>query len=482
VTPTVGTYRSAMSQSDGLANRVRLLAHPLVTGSLALLAVNDHVLKAWSGPLSGPLAEPARTVTGKSSDFAGVMLLALLAGIVTGRRVPSLTAVGLGFAALKLSPSVASLAAPLLGGVTRTDPTDLIALLALGPAHRFLARTGPASPAAIAPPSPGPGRLALFTRPALTVLVLFLAVPAITATSPCGDPPLIDTLAVSTDGRIYTHVSGDRSDRRGTASRPPPDEGPGSGSTAAAEDVNDPMVGRWAVSDDGRTWTRADQPPPDAANLIASVPSAMDCEIRASCYRVRGQRVEQRGSDGRWATSFAFTAEQRRRMELRPDSCAGESIASDGFREVIVVDDDIALVSMGSQGVLRREGNGDWERIAVLRQRPISLSGPSWLAAVPLVGPIVLLVAAFVVLGIGWARGRRGMGAVGGAIAIIGALLIAVISALLAAGGPLGGTGDYASNGQVIAGACVVVFLISLAFVALPHGRASPHRSPEQLR
>ena len=127
--------------------RLAVLAHPLVAGSLAVLVVNDHVLKAWSAD-RGLLA---RTVTGKASDVAGVLLLAVVVGVLTGRRRGSVVAVGLGFAALKLSPAVADLAIPVLGGRTRTDPWDLLALAALLPADRLLR---PVDDPVVRPPSP----------------------------------------------------------------------------------------------------------------------------------------------------------------------------------------------------------------------------------------------------------------------------------------------------------------------------------------
>lgn len=101
-----------------------------MTGAVALLAVNDHVFKG-----RGP-----SWFTGKASDVAGVFVITLVIGILTGRRDVAAVATAVGFAALKLSPEVASLAAPALGGATRTDATDLIAVVMVVPAHALLAR------------------------------------------------------------------------------------------------------------------------------------------------------------------------------------------------------------------------------------------------------------------------------------------------------------------------------------------------------
>ena len=88
---------------------------------MLVLAINDHVLKtAWPG-----------FVTGKLSDVAGVVMMALLVTALTGRSAIGFWATAIGFATLKTVPVVGALAVPVLGGSTRTDPTDLIALVVL---------------------------------------------------------------------------------------------------------------------------------------------------------------------------------------------------------------------------------------------------------------------------------------------------------------------------------------------------------------
>ncbi|NNE12877.1 MAG: hypothetical protein HKN41_11615 [Ilumatobacter sp.] len=107
----------------GGGGRWALLGSPLFAASIAVLLINDHVLKAaWPG-----------LVTGKLSDVAGVVMVAIALTAVIGSARIALTTTAVGFAALKTVPAVAVWAAPVLGGVTRTDPTDLIALLALVP-------------------------------------------------------------------------------------------------------------------------------------------------------------------------------------------------------------------------------------------------------------------------------------------------------------------------------------------------------------
>ena len=112
-----------------MGRRSAALADPRFIVAVAVLAVNDHVLKDRFPGL----------ITGKLSDVAGVAMVATLAFALVGWRwAAGLTAVG--FAALKTVPGVAEWAAPVLGGVSRRDPTDLAALLVLVPTVRWLRR------------------------------------------------------------------------------------------------------------------------------------------------------------------------------------------------------------------------------------------------------------------------------------------------------------------------------------------------------
>lgn len=111
----------------------RGLLHPAWLASLALLALNDHVLKG-SGVLPG-------AVTGKLSDFAGLFVAPILLALVARvRTVASLAvahvAVGLVFCAIQLSAPLADAWSALMGlvgfpWVITRDPTDLVALPAL---------------------------------------------------------------------------------------------------------------------------------------------------------------------------------------------------------------------------------------------------------------------------------------------------------------------------------------------------------------
>ncbi|MFT4978333.1 MAG: hypothetical protein ACI8S6_004241 [Myxococcota bacterium] len=113
------------------------LLHPATLFAMALLAVNDHWAKH---ALTG-------VVTGKLSDFAGLVFFPLLLellplGAARQRRRLAVLATGLGFALVKTMPAVTASWNEVFGAVYRSagwaqsarlvcDPTDLIALFAL---------------------------------------------------------------------------------------------------------------------------------------------------------------------------------------------------------------------------------------------------------------------------------------------------------------------------------------------------------------
>jgi hypothetical protein len=119
------------------------LSHPAWWLSLALLALNDHVLKA-AGVLPAWL-------TGKLSDVAGLVVApVLLAALVGGRdrapRFAAFAAVTVCFVAIKTSVAASGAyvgALALVGLAARNvcDATDLVALAALPLAWRLCERT-----------------------------------------------------------------------------------------------------------------------------------------------------------------------------------------------------------------------------------------------------------------------------------------------------------------------------------------------------
>jgi hypothetical protein len=116
--------------------------------ALFVLVVNDHVLKG-AGVLPGWL-------TGKLSDFAGLIVAPVLAAWIARARTPrvralAFAAVVASFCAIKLSPAAASAAVRAVGWLgipwrLWCDPTDLIALGVLPVAWRIAPRAAPHAP------------------------------------------------------------------------------------------------------------------------------------------------------------------------------------------------------------------------------------------------------------------------------------------------------------------------------------------------
>jgi hypothetical protein len=385
-------------------NRRRILTHPAFTGAVALLAVNDQVLKHvapgwWSGKLS---------------DFAGVFIVAILAGLVGRPRLGTIVT-GVGFAALKLLPSVTQLAAPVLGGVTRRDPSDLVALLALLPAYRLTRHV-----------------TSTHERSVVHLLLLFGSLMAmtlsVTATS-CAAPRSLDGFVVLGD-QVLARIAHD--------------EYEANGQTRTASD--------WARSSDGgRTWAPAPAP------TVGVVKQNELCLRDGMCFRVvRGRRVEVLRSEARWRTAFEFSGEERRRMDVRT-MCG--ALTEDQFADIVFVDvggTEHVVVAMGTQGVLHRSPTGAWERRSVLDLKPISIRGASWLSKL-LGSPLVLAVLAPLL----WLLARRGQARrrAAHALAIVGfgAIILTV------GGGALDFVGvDYTILGPAIAAISVAVFVLSL--------------------
>lgn len=123
----------APTRRASTAHALRALAAPLSVLSLVVLVLNDHVLKqAWPG-----------LVTGKLSDFAGLvvaplLLAVLLAAVGVRRALPvaiGLTGLGFVFAKTSIAGAAATSAVWSLTGIPtliRADVTDLVALPTLG--------------------------------------------------------------------------------------------------------------------------------------------------------------------------------------------------------------------------------------------------------------------------------------------------------------------------------------------------------------
>lgn len=420
-------------------------------GCVAVLAVNDHVLKRTH---PGP-------VTGKVSDVVGPVVVATLLALIVGRTA-AVTATAVGFVALKTVPGVAELAAPILGGVTRRDPGDLVGLLALPLLWWVL---DPVRPAAVVSPQGAPAAGAVVprsdagrpadrtgrdTRPrrsgwpghaglASTLRRLVLPITgavtatlALTATSATGSPE-VESLAV-VDGVVYAELVDHRTDDK-------------------------PSTWAWST-DGGHTWE-----PHEGEPLLdrATMSTEEACLGDGRCVAARGDSVEVREPGGDWSTSFAFNENQREVLEYR--RYGGGPPIEHLFSTVVVVDTpegESVVVGSRDQGVLVMDDDTPWERIDVLDAEATPTGGAMWpldlmttfvFASLPL-GIVAVVIRAII--------GSRNPWTVLGSI--VGALLIAFAIWILGIGAWAFGT--FSAQNPVLLAA--VLGVLGLATIALP--------------
>lgn len=130
-----GIARGAPSSTATSESYGRALESPLWWLCLGVLVVNDHLLKG-AGVLDPWL-------TGKFSDFAGLVVAPVLACVVVRGRVLGFALVVVPFVAMKLSANAADAVVASLSwfGIhwrLWSDPTDLVALVVLPFAWRML--------------------------------------------------------------------------------------------------------------------------------------------------------------------------------------------------------------------------------------------------------------------------------------------------------------------------------------------------------
>lgn len=304
--------RSVSIMDDGARRRGELIASPVFVLSIAVLLLNDHILKAaWPG-----------LITGKLSDVAGVAMVAVLLTASCARPSIGFAATAVAFTLLKTVPPVAVIAAPVLGGLTRTDPTDLVALAVLLPLWRWAnargarsdkrVRRAPASPSERA--SVGLGRSWLI---AVQIVAVGSAVFATTATS-CDDEGVT---AIAVDSGVLTTAGGATS------------------------------------SDGGRTWLAGGS----TTEFVQPDQQRVAC-LDEVCVEVeRGLVVERR--NGRTVTLLDVQDDLSQLELLDPPGCAEPPFAG-----VAVVDVDggrHVVVAMGWLGTLHRGPDEAWEWVAV---------------------------------------------------------------------------------------------------------------------
>lgn len=380
------------------AGRWRWLGTWWFLAAVAVLAVNDHLLKARFGGWW----------TGKLSDVAGLAVVAVIAAVIVGPRAGTAMA-GIGFVALKTVPGVAERVAPILGGVTARDATDLQALVVLVPVwvalHRSDRRPRPAPQPASDRPSSAWPRLAALSATILPIFGATFAMVATTATS-CAPRPAVDRIVVD-HGVVYAEVT------RGWGSS------------------------QWArMSDDGRTWVKATQPPAGTtpsdpgSNPYDAKPTGplRSCSPDGTCFRLRDQRVVERTSaSGDSVDEFTLTDAQ---FDAISTGCDGTHRGVLTSVAAPTEDGQPAVASLGAHGVIVRQPDGHWIRVGVLGAHPPAPVPPTAARLAPIAfGP--LLVGAI------WLFGRRRWPAWRAAIGValvgwFGSILVGAAGAIVA--------------------------------------------------
>ncbi len=355
---------------------MQALTHPALATAIAILLLNDHVLKSlWPSPL-----------TGKLSDIAGLIFFPALVIVVLGwalrghlqnpRRVAGLAFLGTGiaFAALKGVPPVnagAHSLAALVPGLRlqlSLDPTDLWALAVLPPALLLWLQ----AEAGHRPVSLRAG-----------VLSASVAALAAIATAPCPPEQPISRFLQGPDG-VY-----------------------------AVAHAWDPFSSIYLSRDLGRNWEalqESDVPTDISAQavnpvtlpVVACLASRME-----ECYRIDGVRPQiERSEDGGSTWDIAWSPPASRLSYMsRVAAGTGELLACG--KEIDFTPHDlmlleqggrtVVLVALGNEGVLRGQAEEDtWERLGV-----------GWAEATPerassledLWPPSTILTETFVLLG-----------------------------------------------------------------------------------
>ncbi|WP_433795749.1 hypothetical protein [Actinoplanes sp. CA-252034] len=318
------------------------LCHPVTVTALALLIINDHLLKsAWPG-----------WVTGKLSDAAGMVLapplLAALTGLIVPRlpfrrvAVAAIVTVGAGFAFVKLWGYGAQLASEAWSLITpslvRADPSDLLACpflaVAWWAAHRPLGAV--------------PARR--WMRALRLAVVLPAALFGVAATSATPTP---EATGVLVEGDVVYLVAHDA----------------GYGSA-------------WSVSrDGGRTFVDTEPLPLPSASVPApasAAPSASasaaagtsDCarSVPVVCYRVTDAyriAVDSRTGDGPWREYWSLSQAQWSALKEGYPHEDSTHLRSVALAVLDVPGGHVLVVANGRDGFAVRDEAGSWRRIGI---------------------------------------------------------------------------------------------------------------------
>ncbi len=330
---------------SGIRGRWNWVGRPWFLACCVVLLLNDHW---WKPAAPSPL-------TGKLSDLVGPVVVGVPMAVLLGRRT-GLLLTGVAFLALKTLPGVAELAAPVLGGVTQRDPTDLVGLisvalvwLALG--HTPDARSRGEQRRRVA------GGLALLTP----WVGLTVAVVGTSATSACPPTSAVDRVMV-VDGALYA-ASYDvwaRSDDLGATWRAVPIEKvPGVTPTRPSPRATTPTVSRWT----GVPSTTSTVASPSVTATGSPSPISTD-QVEACrdglCLRYEPTAIRIERYDQGWILEYARAQDDT--FEGAGGRCASQYVRGVSLQVYPDGSPVRATVNVGSYGLLIRDESGKWTR------------------------------------------------------------------------------------------------------------------------
>lgn len=315
-------HKHVLVESSRIA--LRALARPQSLAAIGLLLLNDHILK---GLFPG-------VITGKLSDIAGLAFFPLLLALVLGLlfRKPGSTLLvssvvtGICFTAIKTIPAAAAVAEQLMSPIWPwriiVDPTDLIALPSI-PIAGVAWRSAQARPK-----SWWSSR-----RPRLDPQVVAVTVAALAsfATGACQASDGVQF--VERDGVLL--VAADGSGRYIAASQ-----------------------------DDGRTWMSGIVRSGQRGDLEGERVTE-DCFVDRPdhCFRIDGGAYVEESVDGgaSWVVAWQLPPGREGFLE-RPDSACDFYAVSAVDLFIAESPNQLVLVAMSNDGLLRLNESGTWER------------------------------------------------------------------------------------------------------------------------
>ncbi|MFF5111431.1 hypothetical protein [Streptosporangium sp. NPDC000509] len=343
------------------------IGHPATVVATFVLLINDHLLKAlWPGLVTGKLSDVAGLLVAPpvlalvlSLLFSSVLALsgggASLAPIRLAALV-AITATGVGFTLVKTTEAGAALASrawTLAAGpsLVLADPTDLVALPALGAAWLIWLRCGTGHPV-----------------PRVRVLIIVpIALVGVTATAGEPRPPVVTQVLIR--GEVIAVVL---------------DQG-----------------AEFLSRDGGRTWighpaqersTRISSPSPDSGlpdlgSSPVQAPATRSClpDDPLHCYRVVPPRLavdESRDGGNSWRTVWAVSP--GREDALRRRAAGTQDRPWHGSSAIAVQrvpDGHVVVAANGEDGIAVRDARGNWRRMGLFD------GGLSANAAIPLDAP-----------------------------------------------------------------------------------------------